>query len=82
MTDKESALFPIKRGTKQGDPVSSLLFNTELHFAFEDDLKKWQDKKQRHTFERQKRRLPNKFTICCRHATVLHLSEQIERHVV
>ena len=30
LTDKESALFPIKRGTMQGAPVSSLLFNTEF----------------------------------------------------
>ena len=44
MTDKESAVFSIKRGTKQGDPVSSLLFNTVLQFALEDDLKRWQEK--------------------------------------
>ena len=44
MTDKESAVFQIKRGTKQGDPVSCLLFNTVLQFALEDDLKRWQEK--------------------------------------
>ena len=32
LTDKESDTFPIKRGTKQGDPLSSLLFNTVLQF--------------------------------------------------
>ena len=32
LTDKESDVFSIKRGTKQGDPLSSLLFNTVLQF--------------------------------------------------
>ena len=39
LTNTESAVFPIRRGTKQGDPVSSLLFNTVLQFALEEDLK-------------------------------------------
>ena len=62
MTDKESAVFPKRRGTKQGDPVSSLLFDTVLQFALENDYKKWQEKR-RHSFERQKRRLSDKSTI-------------------
>ena len=43
LTDKESDVFPIKRGTKQGDPLSSLLFNTVLQFFLENDLKRWQE---------------------------------------
>ena len=43
LTDKESDAFPIKRGTKQGDPLSSLLFNTVLQYSLENDLKKWQE---------------------------------------
>ena len=39
MTDTESDQFEIKRGTKQGDPLSSLLFNTVLQYALEGDLK-------------------------------------------
>ena len=64
LTDKESDVFPIKRGTKQGDPLSSLLFNTVLQFSLEKDLMRWQEKQKRHQTERQKRRLPDKLTIC------------------
>ena len=44
LTDKESDVFSIKRGTKQGDPLSSLLFNTVLQYSLEEDLKRWQEK--------------------------------------
>ena len=37
-------MFPIKRCTKQGDPVSSVLFHTVLQFLLEDDLKIWQER--------------------------------------
>ena len=46
LTDKESDAFAIKRGTKQGDPLSSLLFNTVLQFSLEGDLKRWQEKQK------------------------------------
>ena len=46
LTDKESDVFPIKLGTKQGDPLSSLLFNTVLQFSLEGDLKRWQDQQK------------------------------------
>ena len=46
LTDKESDAFPIKRGTKQGDPLSSLLFNTVLQYSLESDLKRWQEKQK------------------------------------
>ena len=44
MTDKESDMFEIKKGTTQGDPLSSLLFNTVLQ-VLKDDLPRWQKKK-------------------------------------
>ena len=32
-TDEESEIFDIQKGSKQGDPMSSLLFNTVLQYA-------------------------------------------------
>ena len=52
LTDKESDTFPIKRGTKQGDPLSSLLFKSVLQFSLESDLKRWQEKQKRHQVKR------------------------------
>ena len=54
MTDTESAVFSITTGTKQGDPVSSLLFNLE------DDLKRWQEKRKGIRLSDKKRRLSDK----------------------
>ena len=44
LTDKESDVFKIQRGTKQWVPLSSLLFNTVLQVALEDELKTWHEK--------------------------------------
>ena len=44
MIDEES-MFEIKKGSKQGDPLSSLLFNTVLQMALKDDLPRWQKKR-------------------------------------
>ena len=46
MTDKESDMFEIKRGTKQGDPLSSLLFNIVLQVALKNDFPRSQKKKE------------------------------------
>ena len=45
LTDKESDVFVIKRRTKQGGALSSLLFNTVLQAALEDDLTCWREKR-------------------------------------
>ena len=44
-TDKQSRLFQMSRGTKQGDPLSSLLFNAVLEDIFREVKKKWSAKK-------------------------------------
>ena len=35
-----------QKGTKQGDPLSSLLFNTVLQYSLDNDLKRWQEKQK------------------------------------
>ena len=44
-TDKMSRSFNIERGTKQGDPLSSLLFNSLLEHIFKELRNKWSTKK-------------------------------------
>ena len=39
---KESDVFEINKGTKQANPLSSLLFDTVLQVALKDDLINWQ----------------------------------------
>ena len=52
MTDKESGMFEIKKGTKQGYPLSSLPFNTVLQVALKGDLPRWQKKRNGHMLRR------------------------------
>ena len=44
-TDEESEGFDIQKGSKQGDPMSSLLFNTVLQHSLKDEIQRWQKKK-------------------------------------
>ena len=37
-------MFEIKKRTKHGDPLSSLLFNTVLQYSVTDDILRWQKK--------------------------------------
>ena len=45
-TDKESNIFDIQKGSKQGDPLSSLLFNSVLQYSLKDEIQRWQKKKK------------------------------------
>ena len=45
-TDEESNIFDIQKGSKQGDPMSSLLFNTVLQYSLKDEIQGWQKKKE------------------------------------
>ena len=68
LTDKESDVFPIKRGTKERDPLSSLLFNTVLQFSLEGDLKRWQENKKASDWATNKKtawRIWDSLTTCC-----------------
>ena len=44
-TDEECNIFNIRKGTKQGDALSSLLFNTVLQYSLKDEIQRWQKKK-------------------------------------
>ena len=39
-------MVEIKKGTKQGDPLSSLVFNTFLQNALEENISRWQKKEE------------------------------------
>ena len=41
-TDEESEIFDIQKGSKQGDPMSSLLFNTVHQYSCKDEIQRWQ----------------------------------------
>ena len=43
--DEESNILEIRKGTKQGDPMFSLLFNTVLQSSLKDEIQRWQKKK-------------------------------------
>ena len=80
LTDKESDVFQIKMGKKQGDQLSSLLFNTVSQFSLEDDLKRWQEKQKRHQTEQQKRRLPDEPEIRGRCTALFYFAGKIKRN--
>ena len=44
-TDEESKNFDVQKRSKQGDPMSSLLFNTVLQCSLKEEIKCWQKKK-------------------------------------
>ena len=62
-TDDESEIFDIQKGSKQGDPMSSLLFNTVLQYALKNVIQRWQKKGNGNILERPRTRLPDELAI-------------------
>ena len=58
LTDKDGDMFEIKKGTKQGDPPTSLLFNTVVQVALEKETRNG------HLLRRWRSRLPHEFALC------------------
>ena len=57
--DEESEIFDIQKGSKQGDPMSSLLFNTVLQYGLKNVIQRWQKKRNGNLLERPRTRLPD-----------------------
>ena len=61
MTDEGSDMVEIKKGTKQGDPLSSLVFNRVLQKAVEENISHWQKKEELENMPERQR----SFQKCC-----------------
>ena len=73
-TDEESESFDIQKGSKQGDPMSSLLFNTVLQYSLKERYTTMaKEKRNGNLLERPRTRLPNEFAICRRRDAVCNL---------
>ena len=72
-TDEESNMFEIRKGTKQGDPLSSVLFNTVLQNSLKEVTQRWQKKERNGNLPEWPRRRAsvrnihpkNSFKKCC-----------------
>ena len=81
--DVGSNMFEIKKGTKQGDPLSSLLFNTVLQNSLKEVTQRWQKKKRiGNLLERPGPRLPHKPEVYRRRATVRNIQRTASKNDV
>ena len=65
MEENSREIFDIQKGSKQGDPMSSLLFNTVHQYSCKDEIQRWQKKKRNgNLLERPRPRLPHELAIC------------------
>ena len=72
--DEESESFDIQKGSKQGDPMSSLLFNTVLQYSLKKrNTTMAKEERNGDIPERPRTRLPHELAICRRRDAVRNL---------
>ena len=82
-TDEESEIFDIQKGSKQGDPLFSLLFNTVLQYALKNVVLKWQrTKRNGYLHERPRQRLSDERAIRRRRDAVRNIRRTDVKHDV
>ena len=83
LTDVESIMFKIKKGTKHCDPLSSLLFNTVLQNSLKHVIQRWRKKKGMGIYlsdhDHDPRHEPE---VCRRRASVRNLQRTASKNVV
>ena len=73
-TDEESESFDIQKGSKQGDPMSSLLFNMVLQYSLKKrNTTMAKEERNGNLLERPRTRRPNEPAICRRRDAVRNL---------
>ena len=82
-TDEESEIFDIQKGSKQGDPMSSLLFNTVLQYLLKGrNTTMAKEKRNGNLLERPRTRLPDELAIRRRRDAVRNLQRTDTEHDV
>ena len=82
-TDEESEIFDIQKGSKQGDPLSSLLFNTVLQYAYKKcGTEMAKNKRNGYLLERPRPRLPDELAIRRRCDAVRNIQRTDAKHDV
>ena len=82
-TDEESEIFDFQKGSKQRDPMSSLLFNTVLQYALKKrNTKMAKEEWNGNILERPRTRLPNEPAIRRRRDAVRNLQRTDTEHDV
>ena len=82
-TEEESEIFDIQKGSKQGDPLSSLLFNTVLQYALKKrDTEMAKKRGNGYLLERPRTRLPDELAIRRRRDVVRNIQRTDSKHDV
>ena len=82
-TDEESEIFDFQKGSKQGDPLSSLLFNTVLQYAKKKcGTEMAKNKRNGYLLERPRPRLPDELAVRRRCDAVRNIQRTDAKHDV